>query len=126
MGRGDEQVLEKILFLDVHADDADAATALLAVCIERQALDVTGVGDGNDHVLFGDQVLDVEVVLSGSDQGAPFVGVHLPDLKELFLDEFVDLGLIGEDALEPGDAFHQVLVLFLDLVALETGELLEP
>ena len=73
MRRGDEQVLDVVLVLQVHAHDADAAAALLAVRGDRQALDVARARDRDHHVLFRDQVLELELVLGGDDLGAPVV-----------------------------------------------------
>ena len=44
------------------------------------------------------------------------------DLEQLLFDHLVDQGLVGQQALQIGDALQQVAVLLLDLVALERGE----
>ena len=75
--RGDEQVLDVVVVLHVHAGDADAAAALLAVGRQRQRLDVAGVGDRDHHLLVGDQVLDVDLALGVRDLGAALVAVAL-------------------------------------------------
>ena len=98
------------------------AAVLRAVGGDRQALDVAGGGDGDDHLLHGDHVLDVDLVLGGQDLGAAVVAVHLLDLEELLLDDVVDEAFVGQQALQVGDALEEVAVLFLDLVALEGGE----
>ena len=41
--RGDEEVLDVVLFLEVHAGHAVAAAPLLAVGGDRQPLDVAGL-----------------------------------------------------------------------------------
>jgi hypothetical protein len=61
--RADEEVLDVVAVLHVHAGHADAAAALLAVGRQRQGLDVAGLRDRDDHLLVGDQVLDVDLVL---------------------------------------------------------------
>ena len=75
---------------------ADAAAALLAVGGERQRLDVARVRDRDDHLLVGDQVLDVEVVLGRRDLRAALVAVALGDLEQLLLDQREDLVLVAE------------------------------
>ena len=57
--------------------DSDAAALLLAVGRERQRLDVAGLGDGDDHLLVGDQVLDVDLILGVADLGAALVAEAL-------------------------------------------------
>src|SRR6267143_4947430 len=71
--RRDEQVLDPVVVLGVGGRDAAAAAALPPVRRDREALDVAGVGHGDDHVLFGDQILDRELPLVGHDLGATLV-----------------------------------------------------
>ena len=59
----DEQVLDEVAVLHVHPGHAAAAALLLAVGGQRQRLDVAGLGDRDHHLLVGDQVLDVDLVL---------------------------------------------------------------
>ena len=126
VGAGDEEVLDLVLFFEVHAGDADAAALLLAVGGDRQALDVAGLGDGDHHLLLGDEVFDVDVALVGHDLGAAVVVVEALDLAQLALDDAVDGVFVAEQLAQLLDAREQAGVLFLDLVALEAGELLEP
>ena len=93
---------------------------------DRQPLHVAGLGDGDDHLLLGDEVLDVEVALVGHDLGAAVVVVVALDLEQLALDDRVDGVLVAEQLAQLLDARQQLLVLLLDLVALEAGEALEP
>ena len=78
---GDEEVLDLVFFLEVHAGHAHAAALLLAVGGDRQSLDVARLGDGDDHLLLGDEVFDVEVALVGHDLGAAVVVVQALDLE---------------------------------------------
>src|SRR2546425_3175753 len=73
VGRGDEQVLDPVVVLGVGGDHALAAAALAPVGGRRETLDVAGVGHGDHHVLFGDQVLDGELALVGDYLVAPLV-----------------------------------------------------
>ena len=123
--RAHEEVLDVVVLLEVHARDADPAPALLAVRGQRQRLDVAGVRDGDDHLLVGDQVLDVEVVLGRRDQRAPLVAVALGDLEELLLDQPEHRVLVAEQLAQLADPLHLVGVLALDRVGLERGELRE-
>ena len=70
MGRGDEQPGDEILLAGLHAGAALAAAALRPIGRERHALDVAGVGDGDDHVLALDQVLVLHLAFLVEDDGA--------------------------------------------------------
>jgi hypothetical protein len=118
-------VLDVVLVLHVHPGHADAAALLLAVGRERQRLDVAGVRDRDDHLLVGDQVLDVDLVLGVGDLRAAVVAVAIADLEQLLADQAHDLGLVAEDVAQPGDPLDDVGVLGLDLVRLERGEALQ-
>ena len=67
VGRGDEQVGDRVLFLGRHAGAALAAALLLAEHGERRALDVAVHGHGHDHVLALDQVLVLDAVGGGGE-----------------------------------------------------------
>ena len=123
MGGADEEVLDVVAVLHVTALDP-AATALLgAVGGQRQRLDVAGVGDRDDHLLVGDQVLDVDLVLAGRDVGAALVGEALGDLPELLLDQVQDGLLAAEQLAQLADPLGDVGVLGLDRVGLQRGQL---
>ena len=79
--RRDEEVLDEILFLERRAVVTAPAAPLLLVRRDRRALDVAGVRDGDDHLLFGDQVLDRELALVARDLGAALVAVLLGDRR---------------------------------------------
>ena len=88
---------------------------------DGQPLDVAGARDRDDHVLLGDQVLELELLLGGDDLGAAVVAaaVDLLDLEQLLADDAVDLRLVAEDVAQLGDPLLQVGVLVLDLLARE-------
>ena len=56
--RGDEEVLDVVVLLQVHAHHALAAPPLLAVSRDREPLDVVRAGDRDHHVLLGDHVFE--------------------------------------------------------------------
>ncbi len=58
---GDEQVGDEILVLGVHALRALAAALLLTEFVERRALDVALMCDGDDHVFALDQVFVIHI-----------------------------------------------------------------
>src|SRR5882724_10414211 len=123
--RGDEEVLDDVLFLRLHARHALAPAALAAVGLDVRALDVPRARDGDDHFLVGEQVLDGEVGRAVDDLRAPGVAVLVADGDQLLLDDGHELGVGGEDALQLVDEGQHLLVLFDDLVALELGQALQ-
>ena len=70
-------MLDVVLVLQLHPHDADAAAPLLSVGRHRQALDVTGARDRDDHVLLGDEILELEIALGGDDLRAPVVALRV-------------------------------------------------
>ena len=109
--RAHEEVLDVVAVLHVHPGHADAPAVLLAVRRQRQGLDVAGLRDRDDHLLVGDQVLDVDLVLGGRDLRAPLVGEALGDLEQLLLDDREHAALVAEDLAQLADALGLVGVL---------------
>ena len=73
---GDEEVFQFVLVAGGHADQPLAAARLPPVGADGRALDVAAPGDGDEDVLVGDQVFDVEVgVHAGDDLRPPRVTV---------------------------------------------------
>ena len=80
MRRCDEQVLDEVVIAGLGALDAPAAAVLLAVGVERDALDQALVGDRDRDLVLLDQGLDVPVGLALFDEGAARggeLGLHL-------------------------------------------------
>ena len=82
----------------------------------------SGVGDGHDHVLVGNEVLDVQVLLDLADLGAALIAKLLGDLAHLFLNDAQDLLLVRQQVLVVGDGAAQAVQLFLNLVALQASQ----
>ena len=117
MRRSDKQVLDKVIVLERKALHALAATLLGAIRRHRQTLHVACVRAGDNHVLLGDEVLDVEVLsLHAADLRATLVGEARGDLAQLVLDDAQDLLTMLEKVDVVGDARAQVLDLRDELV----------
>ncbi len=123
MGAGNEEVLDPVVRLEVRAVEPPTAAALPFVGRDRDPLDVAAVGDGDDHVLFGDQILDRELALVGHDLGASVIAERLADLLHLLLENAHPLRLGGQDALQLLDRGAHLLQLGVQLFDLEPGEL---
>ena len=109
--RRDEQVLDPVVVLGVHPHHAHAAALLLAVGGGRDALDVARLRDRDDHVLFADQLLEVELALGRHDLGAPVVAEAVAELAQLVLDDRVDARLVGQDRAQLGHERDELAVL---------------
>ncbi len=101
---------------------------LLAIRRDRETLHVARARDRDDHVLLGDQILELELLLGGDDLGAALVALAVDrlDLEQLLADQAVDARLVGEDGAELRDPLLEVGELVLDPLPLEAGQPLEP
>ena len=122
MRRDALEALDEILISRARADFAASAAALRAIKRERGALDVTAVGDGHQHVFLDDEILDGEFAFGLDDLGAARIAEFFFDVFELGRNDLQQLFFIGEDFLQPRDRFERLLVLQLDLLALQSGQ----
>ena len=118
--RGDEIVLARR-----HAGAALAAAALGAIGRHRHALDVAAVGDGDDHVLALDQVLDVLLELVVEDLGAARRRELLLDLEQLLAHQREQLVAVAQQLEIALDQLGDLAQLLGDLVALQPGQALQ-
>ena len=122
MGRRDEQVLYEVIIFQAHALHALAATFLLAIGRDRQALHVSGLRHRDNHVFLSDEVFDIDIFGgSGKLRTARSVVLRF-DFEQLFLDNLTHEVLVGKDALEVIDLLFEFLQLILELVTFQTGE----
>ena len=87
VGGGDKEVLDEILAARSHADAAFATTRLAPVGVDRGALQITAVRDGNGHVFDGHQIFETDFAGVFDDLGAALVAVILLDFLKLFDDQ---------------------------------------
>ena len=125
MRRGGEQVLDEILLVRLGSDHALAPAALGTVVGHRRALDEALVRDRDDAALVGHDVFHAELGEGIDDLGAARLRILPAQFEQLLLDDGEEFGLRLEDTTVFLDQFEQVEVLGLDLVALQTGELIE-
>ena len=81
------------------------------------------MGDRDDLVLVGVEVLGVELILGEGDFGAAGIAVFFLELPGLVLDDAQLQLHAGEDRLAVRDELHQFVVLVLELLALQADEL---
>ncbi len=88
-------MLDEVCVAGVAALGSDASAVLGAELAERRALDVAQVGDGDDHLVVGIEVLGVEVAGSIIYVGAAVISVFFADLDQLIADDgAADFGII--------------------------------
>ena len=122
MGGTDEHLLHDVFFLAGHAGNAAAAALLGLIGGLELALDITGLGQGIDALLLGNEVFDVHFAVHGFDLGAALVTEALLHLQQLILDDLQHTGVVGQDVLPIPDLSLQSTQLFLDLQDLQTGQ----
>ena len=112
---GDEEVLDEVALFVIHAQHPDAAAALQTVGGHRQSLHVPRGCDRYDHLLHGDHVFDVYLVLRRQDLSAAVVPIHLPDLEKLVFDHAEYLVLVGQESFQiAGDVEERGKEKFID------------
>ncbi len=125
MGGGDEDAADEVLVPRLHPHPTPAAPLLGPVARDRCALDVAGMGDGDGHVLLGDQVLHRDLVHRVHDLRPAGVPVLFADLLELLAHDGVHAPGGGQDVLEVRDGDADLLELVDDLLALQPRQALE-
>ena len=132
MRTGGEEMFDEVTFIGLvlglargHADDPLASTALGAIGAHGGAFDEALVGDGDDAAFVGNEILDGDLALFGNELGETRAGVLVADHLEFALDDRQDTLLGAEDVEQISDGLEKLLILSSDLVALESGELIE-
>ena len=115
----------EVLLARRHAGAALAAATLGTIGRQRHALDVAAMGDGDDHVLARDQVLDVLLELHRLERGAPFIGELVLHLQQFPTQDGGELLAAAQDLEILGDLVDDLLEIAGDLLALQSGEPLQ-
>ena len=92
--RRDEEVVDEVVLAQLRAAHALAAAPLRPVVVRPGPLGVAAAGDGDDHLLLGDEVLDADLAVERQDRRAPLVAVLRDDLGQLLGDD-VALALLA-------------------------------
>ena len=122
----DDEVSHKVALARGESDYALASAALCLVRVGRHSLDIAKVRQRDRDVLFIDKSLFIEFSFVGHDLGAARVAPLVLDLQKLGLDDAHQLVLVGEQTLVVRDLLEELIVLGLDLLALEALQLGEP
>ena len=90
---------------------------------KRRTLDVSHVGDGDDHLIVGIEVFRIEFFRSIYDFRTAVVTVFLFHFNQFVLDDLLAKLLVAQYFLEVSNLLHQVLIFGMELVLHQTGEL---
>ena len=105
---------------------SDASALLRAKDAQRLPLHVTAVGQCHYDFLFEHEVLSGELgSLLPGDLGPAVIAVFLDQLVHVFLDQEPHLLVAGQDAFQVGDRLDHLLVLLIDLAALQPSQAAE-
>ena len=83
------------------------------------------MGNGHDHLLVLDGVLQRDVGALVGDFRAALVAEAVADLAQFTDDDLEDLGVGRQDFPQAGDQLHDLFVFGDDLVALQSGQALQ-
>ena len=116
-------MLYEVLVLGGAAFGAHAAAVLKTVFRQRGTLDIAGVGNGDDHVLVGVEILGVEFIGRRYDLGPAGISVFFLEFLSLLLDKGILQGLVGQKCGELLDQSHHCIIVGTQLLTVHTGEL---
>ena len=95
--RGDEEMLDEIVFARLGADAAFAAARLVAIGFHRGALDVARVADGDSHFLVFDEVFELDFLDAVNDLCAALVAIGFNNFAQFGNDDGFQFLLAGEN-----------------------------
>ena len=90
------------------------------------SLNIPGVGDGDHHILFRDQVFDANLRGDIDDLRSSLVSEGVSDGEQFFLDHVELQPFAFKDRLQSIDQLDSLLILLDDLALFKVGEPLEP
>ncbi len=118
----DEEVVDDVVLAQLGATHSLAATLLRTVVVAARPLGVAAAGDGDDHLLLGDEVFHRDLAGVREDRRATLVAVLRDELVHLVGDDLTLARLLREDVLVLQDLLLELVVLVDDLLALQGGE----
>ena len=125
VGRTHKQVFDKILIPRDRRHNTASPAALRAIQRGCRPLDIAGVGNGDDHVFFGNQVFDRQVGAGGQNLGAAGVAETHLEVLQLLADERVYFTRVGQNVFQLLDQANRFGVLVDDFSLLQLGQALE-
>ena len=95
---------------------------LCAVDGGSDPLHVAVVSQRDHHILFLNQVFDIDVVFRDGQLAAPFVAVFFAYLADLGFNHFHQQVFVRQNRGQPLDGLLQLLVFLLELFPLQSGQ----
>ena len=125
MRRRHEDVVDEILFARGHPNPALSSASLRPVQGGVGALDISRVRYCNDHILFGDQVLQCDLDFLINDFGPARIPIILLNFLQLIDDDPFEGFFAGKDLLEAGDQLQGFFVFAGNFLALQARQALQ-
>ena len=119
MGRGGEHVDHRVLVAGGDALLAHATLTLRGVLARARALDVAVAREREDALLLLDEVFNVDFVLDLLNFGLALIAILVANFDELVLEDALEHRLICEQFDKVRDLLFQLVVLVLELFAVE-------
>ena len=82
------------------------------------------MGNGDDNILFLDQVFNPYFIVEIGDFSSSCIAKLILYFNQFCFDQIVAFQFIRKQVLEISDQFHDFLILFFDLVDLHAGQAL--
>ena len=117
-----KQLLDIVIIDRLHTLYALASAVLAPEIIRRHALDISKMCHRDDDILIRDQILGRDVKDIALDRGSAVIPVLIGNDLDLFFNHTEEQVLIRKDRTVLLNALHQLLVLCLKLLALQTGQ----
>lgn len=117
-----EHIFGKIVVLFGKSRNALPPAVLQTVGVGGKPLDIAVVGEGENAVLIGNEVLDVNLSRNHGDFGASVVDIAVADGIGLVLDDLSDFVSVAENSLKLGNLGVKGVELVLDFDFFKTGE----
>ena len=122
---GNEQLIDEIIFLHRRCLLATPAAPLCPVIGERLRFDVAGMRERHHHVLWGDEILDAQIVGIDHHFGTALVAKLGANRRQFLGNDFVDAFGPRQNVHEIGNLFQQFGIIGNDLVAFQAGQALQ-
>ena len=112
-------MLNHVIAAQLGSANALTASFLGTVVIRTSALCKPITGDGDDNILFGDEVFHRHFPIEGNDGGATLISELLNDFAKFFRDDRALTFGLGQDILQIFNACAQFCVLVQDLLTFQ-------
>ena len=118
--RRDKEMLNHVIAAQLGSANSLTASFLGAVVISTSALCETIAGDGDDNILFGDEVFHRHFPIEGNDGGATLIAELLNDFAKFFGDDCALTLRLSQNVLQIFNARLKFGVLIQDLLTFQS------